>query len=288
VKLVSFITLHAALCAFACAQTPGTNPEFEAVSIKPAAPQPFFHADSGTGGPGTSDPGMFHCTCTLAALIEKAFDLQRYQFPGESALPSGAFEISAKIPAGATREQFLLMLQGVLKDRFALAWHYETKEFQGYDLTIAKGGPKLKEASSEPRPAAGPAGSHEHTGVMNFNGRARYRTDRQTMAALAALISSQIAKPVEDRTGLTGAYDISLDWSAEPVPHNHVETSAGRAGGYGDHAAAPAASAAPSDDAGPSLFEALQSQLGLKLVASKKSPARVFVIEHIGKTPTAN
>ena len=288
--------------------------EFEVASIKAAAPSAsaYFHpAASFTGGPGSADPGLFRCTCTLASLIVKAFQLQRYQLPGESSLPPDIFNISAKVPAGTTPEQFLPMLQNLLKDRFGLAWHDEKKEMQGYRLIVAKNGPKLKEsAESVGPPLSGNRDSHGpdsaavrhgaafnsaspdfgHSGMMVFGGQARYRGEHQTMEELARALADRILKPVDDRTGLSGKYDIFLSWSGDVTP-NHPEGSSGHAGGaaHGDHGGSAPAGSSPSGDAsGPALFDALQSQLGLKLVASKKSVARIFIVDHVERTPTAN
>lgn len=293
--ILGCLTISAALSVSAHGQTP----EFEVVSIKAAPPAAFFHSsDSLTGGPGSSDKTMFRCRCTVGTLISKAFELQRYQIPGYAALPAGAFDISAKIPEGVTQEQFLMMIQNLLKERFGLAWHFEKKEVQGYQLVVGKNGPKLKEstAASEAAEPESHSGGHTggrdfgHAGLVNFNGQARYRGDHQTMEELAVLVSNQIAKPVDDQTGLKGKYDIVLSWSGDATPHMHQEGAGGYAGGYGDHgggAAAPVAGA-PDDPAGPTIFEALQAQLGLKLVATKKSVARIFVVDRIEKEPTAN
>ncbi len=284
-RLTLCLTISAVFIWPIYSQTAARGSEFEVVSIKPVAPMGFFHAsDTSTGGPNTPDRARFHCTCTLAALVSKAFDLQKYQFPGESSLPAGTFDVSAKIPEGTTQEQFLLMLQNMLKDRFGLAWHFEEKEMQGYQLVLGKGGPKLKESTDAVSESQHGGGGHEmHGGLINFNGQARYRGDHKTMQDLALLVSNQIMKPVADETGLRGKYDISLSWSGDPVPHNHVEG----AGGYGDHGAAQP-STRQDDTAGMTIFEALQSQLGLKLLTTRKSMARIFVVDHVAKAPTEN
>ena len=137
------------------AQTSG-KAEFEVASIKTNAPQPGFHfaADAASGGPGTADPGMFRCSkCSLATLIVKAFNLQPYQFPGRTSLADNTYDIQAKIPTGATAEEFSAMLQNLLKDRFGLTWHFQEKKMKGYHLVVAKNGPKLKESTGAPVPA---------------------------------------------------------------------------------------------------------------------------------------
>ena len=270
--------------------TPAFAQTFDAVSIKVNPPKTGFHftTDSGSGGPGTPDPGIFRCSeCTLAILIAKAFDLRDYQFPGKLSLGDTTFELMARIPAGATREDFLAMLQNMLKDRFALAGHFKEKTLNGYHLVIAKSGPKLKEsADNATKPKAGP-NQHEHSGLVNWVPTARYNADHQTTADLARLLSDQLSLPVEDQTGLNGLYDISLSWSGNS-DHSatHVEGAFGGAG-HGDHAGAPSTST-PGDPTGPGLLEAVQSQLGLKLTPSGQTTAKIFVIDHVEKLPTAN
>jgi uncharacterized protein (TIGR03435 family) len=286
--------------------------EFEVASVKPAAPVNAFHSsDSGTGGPGSADPAMFRCTrCSLAVLISKAFGLERYQFPGQQSLPTDGFEIQARIPEGATQEQVAVMLQNLLKDRFGLVYHFENREVQGYHLTIAKSGPKLV-AAKEPTAVTSAADGGEYAhggfgghrdgtepmrpGLTFFYGGARYRGDHQTTAELARILANQIARPVDDQTGLTGKYDIRLNWAGETAHSgNHPEGAAsGFTGGAGhDHGGGGGgggnASPGPDTASGPTLFDAVQSQLGLELVAASKAPARVIVIDHIANKPTAN
>ena len=151
---IQIAILAPALLVAAYGQTSG-KAEFEVASIKTNPPQPGFHfaADAATGGPGTADPGMFRCSrCSLATLIVKAFNLQPYQFPGRTSLTDNTYEILAKIPTGATAEEFSAMLQNLLKDRFGLTWHFQEKKMKGYHLVIAKDGPKLKESTGAPPP----------------------------------------------------------------------------------------------------------------------------------------
>lgn len=307
-KLVAqTITVALAVCATGYSQAPSTAPklEFEAVSIKAGPPQVghFRLPGSATGGPGTADPALFRCSsCNLALLIAKAFELQRYQFPGQSALPDAAYDVMARVPEGTTPEQFQTMLQGLLKERFGLAYHFDKKQLQGYELVVSKGGPKLKQSEdkpkAEPRPenswhgggggAAGGAG-HEHSGAMVFNGQGRFRGDHLTMADLVRLIATQLAKPVDDNTGLTGKYDISLNWSDDGSRGDASHAASGGAGGGFDHGGAGGGSPQSGTGAfsGPNLIGALPAQLGLKLEPAKAT-ANVFVIDRIEKAPSAN
>src|SRR5579864_18474 len=136
--------------AWANAQPAGDRPEFEVASITPVDVNPgpggriFFRGPQ--GGPGTDDPGLFSCaTCNVYQLILKAFDVQPYQITGiANMFDMDRFSVKAKIPAGTTKEQFLLMMQNLLADRFKLKFHRETKDVTGYQLTVAKNGPKMK------------------------------------------------------------------------------------------------------------------------------------------------
>jgi len=291
--------LAPALLVAAYGQTSG-KAEFEVASIKINVPQPGFHfaADAATGGPGTADPGMFRCSkCSLATLIVKAFNLQPYQFPGRTSLTDNTYEILARLPTGATAEEFSAMLQNLLKDRFGLTWHFQEKKMKGYHLVIAKDGPKLRESTGASlAPAAdqhrsGQAESHNHSGPVVFGASASYRAANQTTADLARVLSDQIGLPVADETGLPGKYDISLRWSG---------TGATRAGDHGDgawsggagHAGHDGGGGDPADPAadasGPTLFDALQQQLGLRLVPAEQALARLFVIDRVAQRPTEN
>lgn len=264
--------------------------EFEVASIRTNAPQPGFHlaADAASGGPGTADPGMFRCSkCSLATLIIKAFSLQPYQFPGRRSLTDNTFDVQAKIPTSASEEQFSAMLQNLLKERFGLVWHFQDKKMKGYHLVVAKNGPKLKESTDAPHPAAadqhryGQAESHNHNGAVVFGDSAIYRAANQTPADLARVLSDQIGLPVDDETGLSGKYDISLRWSGATAGHvdNHAD-GAGH-GGYDRGGGAD-----PSNN--PTLFDALQQELGLRLVPAEEALAHLFVVDRISQRPTEN
>jgi uncharacterized protein (TIGR03435 family) len=281
----------------AYAQAPGKG-EFEVASVKINAPQAGFHfaADAVSGGPGTADPGMFRCSkCSLATLIVKAFDLQPYQFPGRTSLTENTYDVLAKIPTGATGEEFSAMLQNLLKDRFGLTWHFQEKKMKGYHLVVAKNGPKLTESTGASMAAAGdqhrsgPGESHNHSGAVVFGSSASYRAVNRTTADLARVLSDQMSLPVDDETGLTGKYDISLRWSgaATTASRNHADGAfsgvghshdGGGGGPYGQAA----------DPSGPTLFDALQEQLGLRLVPADQALARLFVVDKVALRPTDN
>ena len=290
------------LLALTFAQAP-RKMEFEVASIRLSPPRTGFHFGADSGAADFSNPGRFRCSnCTLATLIRTAYNLQNYQIPGRSSLGTDTFEVMAKIPEGATAEDVPAMLQTLLKDRFALAYHYKEQALRGYQLVVAKNGSKLKESVDVAKPPAAedakrqnwnhdqPGGQgHAHSGVMSFGGAATYRGDHKTTAELAQILSDQLGQPVDDQTQLSGKYDISLRWAGNltPAAGNHADGAGG--GGHGDHGGgAPGASSRRGDDSGATLFEALQSQLGLRLVQSERSVARIFVIDHAERVATAN
>ncbi len=184
------------------------------------------------------------------------------------------------------------MLQNLLQERFGLTYHFEDKTLRGFHLAVAKGGPKLKESTDAVQPAAAAAprgdhqgwagaaggGGHSHGGVMNFNGQARFQADHQRMSDLAELVATQLMVPVDDETGLSGQYDIALNWAADAAQeHSHAE---GAGSEYRD--------AAGREGSAPPLATALQLQLGLRLVAAEKTATKVLVVAHLEKQATEN
>lgn len=315
--LLRIALISPALLAAGYGQVAGerAKTDFEVASIRVNPPRPGFHfsSDSSSGGPDSTNPGTFRCSdCTLATLIRRAFNLQNYQFPARSSLGSETFEVMAKIPDAATQEDFRVMLQNLLKERFGLTYHFIEKNMRGYHLVIAKNGPKLKESRDAAPPAgedssrqrqngnsyqfgSGQAQGHAHNGLVNFNGSATFRGDHQTSADLARLVADQLGLPVDDQTKLQGKYDVVLNWVSTNAQSsgNHGEGAWSSGAGHGDHGGGgPANStgtvARRGEESGPTLFEALQSQLGLKLVPSEQAVARILVIDHAERLPTAN
>jgi uncharacterized protein (TIGR03435 family) len=276
-RIPALILWNAALSTAAWAQS---APQFEVASIKIApALDGRGYSVSSRGGPGTQDPTLFTChNWTLSGLIGRAFDLGVNELSGPDWMGSARFDMSAKIPDGATKEQFRQMLQSFLAERFKLACHREKKEVPAYNLVVTRNGPKFKESVPVPPPddADRPAGKpspikqddagypilppgRESTMAMT-RGFATQRFGDETMAHLAQNLAFQLAKPVIDATDLKGKYDFTLHWVADGV----------------------------QDDAGgPNLFRAVQEQLGLKL-ESTKTIVDVLVVDHLEKTPTEN
>jgi len=287
--------------SFGLGQQPDPKLTFEVASIKPAAPQAMARLQgSADGGPGTSDPGRIRFTdMTLKVLIMRAYAVQGFQVSGPSWIDSQRFDIIAKVPDGATRDDARVMLQNLLSDRFRLKLRKESKEAPIYELVVAKGGVKIKEAAQTAAPPAEGAGSlssglrlrgkdgflrtpHGQLGIQAMvNGRMRLAGGAVTMARLAEILGMTLGRPVVDQTGLTGTYGVALDFSPEGMGPGPKGPGPGAGGG---DAAEPRRD---SNDSGPTLFRALQEQLGLKL-ESGKGPVERLVVESAEKTPSGN
>lgn len=267
--------------------------EFEVASIKPSPPPaPGMGMVVGCrGGPGTNDPALYACqNISLSNLVTMAYRVAYYELSAPDWATMARFDLRAKVPEGATKEHLALMVESLLADRFKLAVHRESKEIQRYELTVAKNGPKFKEAASPPpadsRDAAltpGPLKSDKEGypvigprgGMAIMYDKARLYQPEMTMTMLASQLSAQLRGPVVDATGLTGKYEISLYWSegdslrtAAPVP------------GGGPTPVNPVST-------GPDLKQALQEQLGLR-VESKKGPVEFVIVDHAERTPSEN
>jgi uncharacterized protein (TIGR03435 family) len=246
------------------------------------------------GGPGTHAPGRIRFTdMPLRVLIMRAYGVQSFQVSGPSWMDSQRFDIVAKVPEGATRDDARIMLQNLLADRFKLKLHKGSKEASIYELVVAKGGIKVKEAAQTAAPAegAGPPARdkdgflrtpHGQLGIQAMvNGRMRMQGDAVTMARLADTLGKALGRPVVDKTGLKGAYDVKLDFSPEGMGPGPKGPAPEEAGGN------PAEAPRDSNDSGPTISAALQEQLGLKL-ESRRGPVELLVIESAEKVPARN
>jgi uncharacterized protein (TIGR03435 family) len=277
IKVVKVLITLVAFIAYA--QVPDQSPTFEVVSIKPLPSGPVQIVSSG-GGPGSRDPGVWTCrNMTLHNILWAAFRLQsQQQVVAPSWMGEPRFDITAKVPAGATRDQLFQMLQNMLIERFGLKFHRGEREAQGYELVLAKGGPKFKESPELPKgtapnpqppqpprpPAFGPDGYPVFAaGVQAWSGgghRAGGQWPRMSMGRFATAVWNLVDAPVVDATGLSGTYDFSLKYDPNPDQ--------------------------PDAD-GPTIFAALQDQLGLKL-ESKKVTIPIIIVDHAERVPTEN
>ena len=208
--------------------------------------------------------GLTATGVTLKMLMGFAYGVFAYQISGGPAwIGTERWDIEAKTDGVQGRlppAQSNALLRALIEDRFQLKARRESKEMPVYALLVAKNGPKLK---------LHPADSAERKPSEQLGGGSGIFTD-SSMAGLAARLSMQLGRPVMDRTDLKGSYDFTLEWTPAPG-----EGSA-EAIGLPPRAEPPP----PGESNGPSIFTALQDQLGLKL-EPEKSPVDMIIIDHV-------
>ena len=305
-------------CA-ALAQTAENSPTFEAASVKPAAPIVGNRIMVGMrGGPGTPDPGQItYNNVTLKNVLTNAYGVKGFQISGPGWLDSERYDIVAKVPRGATKAEFMVMLQNLLAERFKLTLHREKKDLPMYALVVGKNGPKMKESVDAPAPKEGDAqkvggpaaddpppspgklpmgkdgfpvlppsmGGRGGTSMIFMNGNIRLTANRQTMSGLSDMLSGQFDLPVVDMTGLTGKYDFTLYFAPEGL--SGMRLPGGLPPPPGEAGPETPMASPPDGQSNPNLFSALQEQLGLK-VEQRKGPVDLLVIDHLEKTPIEN
>ncbi len=265
-KTIVVLLIAIAAAFLANAQNTPIEPKFEVASVKRAERCQFN---------SSLDIGILALRgVPLSVVLMQAFNVKMDQIEGPSWLETDCFEISAKIPDGATRDQLPAMLQALLADRFKLVARRENRLRSSYVLVVDKNGPKFKEDDSKTNFMGKlPQGSM----MFGFAGHGRLK-GVMTMATLARLLSSRGYGPVEDVTGLTGKYGIDLSWAPDPAfePRPVDGSTSAAASGAGSPAAPEA-----------NLFTALRESLGLKL-ERRNVPVGIVVIEHIERVPTEN
>jgi len=256
---------------------------FDVASVKPSA------TDDRRSMIQIQPGGSFRTSgSTLKMLLTFAYDVRDFQIIGGPGwITTDRFDIVAKPERSAGAEnppddprkmteeqrktvgdQMRERLRALLAERFQVVLHREAKEQSVYALVVAKGGPKL-----QPAQAKEPTGPR---GPMMRMGRGELSGQGVELEMLTRTLSSQLGRTVIDRTGLTGNFDFKLTWTPDPGQ------SAGPPGGLPPGADAPP----PPDPNGPSVFTALQEQLGLRL-ESQKGPVEMLVIDRVEK-PSEN
>jgi uncharacterized protein (TIGR03435 family) len=294
VVVAAAATLSAAWPAAQTPQAPAAAPAFEVASIKP-----------NTSGDGRvmmqNQPGRFIATnVTLRLLIRTAYQLQDFQITGGPGwLTSDHFDVNAKVPdeframappaPGSGPSPLGLMIRALLAERFKLAAHTETKDSPIYALVLARSdgklGPALKKSETDCAavfaaargrgampPAGPPPGPGEPMRCGIRIGPGNMAVGGSPLSQVASSLSLFAGRIVQDRTGLTGNYDFSLTWTPDNMPQ--------RPPGAPD--VPPQINGVAVDPNGPSLFTAVQEQLGLKL-DSQRGPVEVLVIDRVEK-----
>ena len=212
--------------------------------------------------------GRFKATnITLGLLIRTAYDIEDFQISGGPKwLNNDRYDVEAKAEGNSNLKETRLMLQSLLVERFKLVLHQETKELPVYVLVVAKGGPKLGPPTN-PNCLPPPAGS---CGGFRITGGNRMVGENVALSQMARVLSTLTFRPVLDRTDLGGVFNVELKWTPSenrPEPLREPDSST-------------------TENNAPSIFTALQEQLGLKL-DSEKNRVSVFVIDRAEK-PSEN
>jgi uncharacterized protein (TIGR03435 family) len=236
------------------------QPAFEVASIKL---HDIFKPDQRKWGFSLSGTTVWLIGMPLVSLVTEAYGVESYQVTGGPSWASdfvgAVYDITAKAggESAPTKEEARKMLQTLLADRFQLQLHHETRELPVYELVIGKHGPKLKESASG-------ALFSNHQGP---SGQAiRMLAVHESMAQLADQIGVYAGRHVIDKTGLTNTYDFTIEFTAD--------SPRGPAGPDG------------ADPVAPSIFTALEEQLGLKLEPQKR-PTEILIIDRAEK-PSGN
>ena len=264
---------------------------------------------------------------SLRDLVMQAYDVKPFQVTAPDWMATERFDILAKMPEGATKEQVPAMLRTLLEDRFKLVAHRETREQAIYSLEVGKNGPKFKEAPPREVPApdappkpeakadmvlnagdqqvrinrtgAGQGGaqtlsmSNAQTGTtkiaMGANGQMHMEMERMSMATLAQTLTPMLDRPVLDHTGLKGEFTIALDLSMQDMMQ--MARTAGIAGvglpPTGGVPGGPGPAGLAASDPSGGSIFVSVQQLGLKL-EKQKAPIETIIVDSIEKNPSEN
>ncbi len=239
--------------------------EFDAASLKPSGPQ--------SDRMERKDPEMYsYSGATLWDLLFEGWHLVDYeqQISGPGWLRNDSFDVMARFPRGTAEEDFRAMLRNLLIERFGLIVHTETRDLQVYALVVGRRGPRLTEStagSTAPIPKGNdcfpplPPGQPYIAARHSSGGRTCLAAQQEPIAVLVHMLRSHMDRPMVDRTGLTGKYDIALEFGRTLSEQS-------------------------SDTEQPDIFTAIQ-QLGLRLEKSK-APYEILVVDHVERRPLPN
>lgn len=230
-----------------CAQSPR---QFDVASIKPNRSE-----DRG-GGMRTASGTVSARNLSVNMLIQTAYKVKSWQIsggPGWAA--TDRYDIDAKTTGNPSFQEKMEMFQPLLVDRFQLKVHHETRQMPTYLLMPGRNGPKLQATPSE-------VGGYVRDRRGLIEGRA------VNLRTLADILSGTLGQQVTDKTGLTGGFDVKLEWTPTEAESNFRNDDR------------------PFDPNGSSLFTAIQEQLGLKLEAGK-GPVEMLIIDRVER-PSEN
>ena len=249
------------------AQTQATAPpSFEVASVKTIRQTWIDNAP-------TRSPGRFTWTTNLLNLVQYAYHMRGFQISGQVSDGEFVYRVDATMAPTATEDEVRLMLRSLLADRFKMVAHRVTKDGEGYNLSIGRGGPKIHEAKEGDQPpplpdvfrGGSPTPAEVEGKVVEWHGAGTgivMAGRRVSMLQLCTALQRVLNTVVWDDTGLKGNYYFALRYAREDAPEE-------------------------ADADAPSLLAAIQENLGLKL-EKHKGPVEMLVVDHIEKNPTEN
>lgn len=231
--------IAALLSATASAQT------FAVASIRPSAAEVQFESDGKTA---TTPGNLTMRDVTVATCIKWAYGVQDSQISGPEWLKSEHFDIEAKADAPVPDDQLKLMMRALLADRFKLSFHRQEKELRSYVMTVAKSGAKLHESAPDTKPF------RENSAIGTV-------VKAMTMREFADFMADALQTPIVDMSGMTGRYNLVLDFTPYLPPGEHVMKM-------------------EFDNSTGIIISAMKGELGLDL-ESKKENVEVMVIDGV-------
>ena len=265
--------------------------QFEVASIKPSAQG----AQTQTSAHMDSDPSLVRYSgLSLELYLQMAYRLKNYQIVAPEWMKSTRWDITAKLPAGATATQLPEIMQARLRERFQMKTHRETRQLPVYALVRGSGALRMKESAVEQTGATQPKSQSVNAAMANAGttvtygngasftvGDNRLEGRHLPLAMIAEVLSRFSDKPVIDRTGVSGNYDFSLEFS--PEDFRALMIRAAIANGN----TPPADVLKLLDASSGDTLAASVEKLGLKM-ESRQAPMDVLVIDQALQTPIAN
>jgi uncharacterized protein (TIGR03435 family) len=265
--------------------------EFEVASIRPSGEVGPGELTVGLHIDGAQVRGHFF---TLKDYLAIAYKLKNYQISGPDWIASERYEITAKMPEGATRQQVPEMLQALLTSRFQIQSHHDTKQEQVYGLLLAKSGLKMQplpdsnDSDSANSAVDMVAGGSKNGVSINMGkgssfsfGEDKFMAKKITMPFLADMLARFVERPVVDMTGTKGSYDFTLQFSPEDFRTMMIRSAVSAGVNL-----PPQALQLLNGTSDAGLLTELRT-LGLTL-ESRKAPIDMLVIDRAEKTPTEN
>lgn len=266
--------------------------EFEVSSIKPSAQNAQTQTSAGLHIDGAM---VRYSALSLKLYLGMAYHLKNYQISAPDWMASERWDITAKLPTGSDPKQIPEMLQALLRDRFQMKMHRETREFPVYGLIVGKSGLNLKESPADPASGeppersvnVAPGASGAGTTVTYGNGSYftlgdnKFQGKKLPMPIIADALARFADRPVVDMTSLKGNYDFSMEFSPEDFRTMMIRAAIAQG-----RVLSPEVLRLADATSGDTLFNAVE-KLGLRL-ERRNAPIEMLVIDQALRTPTEN